>query len=104
MPLNDLQAYIDKERHLPEIPSAQEIKEQGVKLGEMQMQLLKKIEELTLYTLQQERTNQAQQQMIQEQTQVIEKLQAQAELMQTQARMIEELQARLATLERKQGQ
>ena len=51
------------------------------------MQLLKKIEELTLYTLEQERTNQAQQQMIREQTQ-----------------MIEELQARLATLERKQGQ
>lgn len=103
MPLTDLQTYIEKERHLPDIPSAQEIKEQGVKLGEMQMQLLKKVEELTLYTLQQEKTNQAQQRVIQEQTQMIEKLLAQAKLMQAQAKMIEELQARLATLEQERG-
>jgi hypothetical protein len=102
MPLNDLQAFIEKEKHLPDIPSAQEIKEQGVKLGEMQMQLLKKVEELTLYTLQQEKTTQAQQHMIQEQTQMIEKLQAQVKLMQAQTKMIEQLQARLATLEQEQ--
>jgi hypothetical protein len=103
LPLKDLQTYIEREKRLPEIPSAQEIKQHGVKLDEMQMQLLKKIEELTLYTLQQEKTNQAQQQMIQEQTRMIEKLQAQAKLMQAQAKMIEELQVRLATLEREQG-
>jgi hypothetical protein len=55
MPLDDLQAYIEKEKHLPDIPSAQDIKEQGVKLGEMQMQLLRKVEELTLYTIQQDK-------------------------------------------------
>lgn len=54
MPLPDLQSYIAKEKHLPEMPSAQEMKTQGVNLGQMQMQLLKKVEELTLYTLDQE--------------------------------------------------
>lgn len=52
-PLSDLQSYIAQEKHLPEIPSAQEMKTQGVNLGQMQMQLLKKVEELTLYTLDQ---------------------------------------------------
>jgi hypothetical protein len=54
MSLPDLQSYIAQEKHLPEMPSAQEMKTQGVNLGQMQMQLLKKIEELTLYTLDQE--------------------------------------------------
>ncbi|MBM4257552.1 MAG: hypothetical protein FJ147_16850 [Deltaproteobacteria bacterium] len=56
LPLNQLAAYIAREQHLPGIPSESEIKANGLKLGEMQMRLLKKIEELTLYTLQQEET------------------------------------------------
>jgi hypothetical protein len=53
-PLTELAAYVEKEKHLPEIPSAQDMKVQGVNLTEMQMQLLKKVEELTLYTIQQD--------------------------------------------------
>jgi hypothetical protein len=56
-PLKELATYVARERHLPEIPSAQEIKDRGVDLGEMQMLLLKKIEELTLYTLRQAETD-----------------------------------------------
>jgi len=52
-PLTELQTYIMAEKHLPDIPSAREIKEQGVNISELQMQLLKKIEELTLYSIQQ---------------------------------------------------
>jgi hypothetical protein len=59
-PLSELAAYIEKERHLPEIPSADTIKQQGLNLSQFQMQLLKKIEELTLYTLAQEKMNRAQ--------------------------------------------
>jgi hypothetical protein len=55
MPLQELAAYIEKEKHLPEILPAREMKEQGVNLGAMQMQLLKKVEELTLYTIQQDK-------------------------------------------------
>lgn len=54
--LCDLQEYIKVNQHLPEIPSAQEMKEQGVDMSTLQIQLLQKIEELTLYILQQERT------------------------------------------------
>lgn len=54
MPLSELRSYIAQEKHLPEIPSAQEMKTQGVNLVQMQMHLLKKVEELTLYTLDQE--------------------------------------------------
>jgi len=56
MPLPQLARYVEHEKHLPDIPSAQELKTQGVNISEMQMQLLKKIEELTLYTVQQEKT------------------------------------------------
>ena len=38
-------------KHLPEIPSATEIGENGIDLGDMNMRLLKKIEELTLYQI-----------------------------------------------------
>jgi hypothetical protein len=55
MPLPELAAYVEKEKHLPEIPPARAIKEQGIDLGAMQMQLLRKVEELTLYTIEQDK-------------------------------------------------
>ena len=53
--LEEVQNYIKKHGHLPNIPSAQEMAEEGIELGEMNMKLLEKIEELTLYTLVQEK-------------------------------------------------
>ncbi len=50
-PLDSIKTYIDKNKHLPEVPSAKEMEKNGVKLGEMNMLLLKKIEELTLYVI-----------------------------------------------------
>ncbi len=52
--LEEVQNYIKKNGHLPNIPSAQEMEENGIQLGEMNMKLLEKIEELVLYTLEQE--------------------------------------------------
>lgn len=52
--LNDLQRYINRYGHLPEMPSETEVKEEGYNMAEMQGLLLKKIEELTLYTIQQQ--------------------------------------------------
>ena len=52
MSLDDLDIYISNNKHLPGIISAKEIKEQGnVDLGEMNVKLLEKIEELTLYII-----------------------------------------------------
>lgn len=53
--LDSIKAYIDKNKHLPEVPSAKEFEKNGVNLGEMNMLLLKKIEELTLLMIQQEK-------------------------------------------------
>ncbi|MBI1767139.1 MAG: hypothetical protein HYR67_02050, partial [Bacteroidetes bacterium] len=52
--LESIKAYIDQNKHLPEVPSATEVEKNGVNLGEMNALLLKKIEELTLYILKQE--------------------------------------------------
>lgn len=53
--LTDLEAYLKKNNHLPQIPSAEAMKEDGISLKQMNLLLLKKIEELTLYTLQQQK-------------------------------------------------
>lgn len=51
--LKETKRYIAQNKHLPEIPSAKEIESNGgVELGDMNMRLLKKIEELTLYQIQ----------------------------------------------------
>jgi len=52
-PLNEVEAYVKENSHLPEIPSASELKETGYKLGEMDDLLLRKVEELTLYVIEQ---------------------------------------------------
>ena len=53
--LPELEQYIKQNGTLPEIPSEKEVKENGIDLGDMQSKLLLKIEELTLYILQQEK-------------------------------------------------
>ena len=53
--LNEVEKFIKKNNHLPEIPSAKEFKNNGLMLAEMDMNLLRKVEELTLYTIQQQK-------------------------------------------------
>jgi hypothetical protein len=53
--LKEVEDYVKVNSHLPEIPSAKEIEKNGLMLAEMNMALLKKIEELTLYTIEQEK-------------------------------------------------
>jgi hypothetical protein len=75
-PLEEVEVFISKYKHLPEIPSAEEVKKEGHKLGEMDVLLLKKVEELTLYLIEQEKQLKEQRQIIQEQNEAISKLQA----------------------------
>jgi len=49
--LSETEDHIKEKGHLPGIPSAEEVKTNGVDLGEMNAKLLKKIEELTLYLI-----------------------------------------------------
>lgn len=53
--LDDVEEYINKNKHLPEVPSAKEITENGIDIAQMDANLLKKIEELTLYVIQQQK-------------------------------------------------
>lgn len=52
--LQDVYSYIQEHGHLPEIQSAADMQQNGVNMSEFQIQLLQKIEELTLYIIQQE--------------------------------------------------
>lgn len=56
MALSELEAYLTENKHLPGIPSAGEINQNGISLGEMDAMMLKKIEELTLYIIEQNKT------------------------------------------------
>ncbi|MDF2933066.1 MAG: hypothetical protein K0R36_2397 [Chryseobacterium sp.] len=51
--LEDVEKHIKEKKHLPEIASAKQMKKEGVNVGEFQIKLLQKIEELTLYTIEQ---------------------------------------------------
>lgn len=53
--LKELEMYLEKHKHLPEIAPAAEMEKEGVHLTAFSIQLLQKIEELTLYTIDQEK-------------------------------------------------
>lgn len=53
--LSDVESYITANQHLPEVPSACDVTENGIDVGEMNKKLLQKVEELTLYVIQQQK-------------------------------------------------
>lgn len=59
MPLNDVKKFINTNKHLPGMPSEEQITNAGLDVGNTQALLLKKIEELTLYVIQLKEENQA---------------------------------------------
>jgi len=65
LPLSELETFLIQNKHLPSVPSEQEIKAEGIDLGEMQVKMMEKIEELTLYLIQQNKTLAQQQEEIQ---------------------------------------
>lgn len=57
-PLSEVDNYIKVHNYLPNVPSAKEVEEKGISLGEMQKIHMEKIEELTLYVIElEERLN-----------------------------------------------
>lgn len=53
--LEEVEVFVKENKHLPEIASAKEMEENGLNINEFQIQLLQKIEELTLYSIQQKK-------------------------------------------------
>ena len=77
MPLKDVEKFINSNKHLPGIKSAKELMEDGLDVAQMQAKHMEKIEELTLYVIEQEKK-------INEQNQVIEKYNSELELLKRQ--------------------
>jgi hypothetical protein len=67
--LSDVARYIQANGHLPDMPSAASVKRNGINLGASQAGMLKKIEELTLYMIGQDKKMQEQDQQLEEQEQ-----------------------------------
>jgi hypothetical protein len=59
MNLNEVENYIKLNKHLPGVPCAGEINSEGLKVGEMNEVIVKKLEEVTLYLIEQEKQIQA---------------------------------------------
>ena len=72
--LEDVDAYIQNNGHLQNIPSASEVKEKGMSLVDMQVKLLQKVEELTLYAIKQQKFVLEQQRIVSDQQKRIEQL------------------------------
>ena len=64
MSLEEISAFVKQHKHLPEVPSAKEVAQNGLELGEMNKILLKKIEELTIMLIDQNKKNQEQDELI----------------------------------------
>ncbi|MDC8101653.1 hypothetical protein [Chryseobacterium rhizosphaerae] len=64
--LEEVEKHISEKGHLPNIPSAKEVEKEGINLGEMDAKLLEKIEELTLYSIEQNKQIQELKQQVQQ--------------------------------------
>ncbi|WP_108868886.1 hypothetical protein [Aquimarina aquimarini] len=90
--LQEVETHIKEKGHLKDIPSAEEVKKDGFFLGQMDARLLQKIEELTLYTIQQDKK-------LKSQDSKIEKLEKKNEELSLLNKKFIELQSRLEKIE-----
>jgi hypothetical protein len=95
--LEDLATYIDKYHHLPEIVSAAKVGKDGFDLGANQAAILKKVEELTLYLIDENKQLRSQNSQLEGQSKKVEELEKQVAeqnaQFQQQQRQIDELKA-----------
>jgi len=82
--LDEVEKHIAEKGHLPNIPSATEVEENGINLGEMDAKLLEKIEELTLYSIDQNK-------QLQKQADEIRELKKQSEELRELKKQVQEL-------------
>lgn len=87
-PLSEVERFIHQNKHLPDVPSAKEVARDGLDLGENQVVLLKKIEELTLYIIEQEKANEQLTKKLEEQGQSQQQLINQLTLLQRQVQQL----------------
>jgi hypothetical protein len=71
--IHEVENFISMNMHLPDIPSEEEMIKNGIGMKEMQLKLLQKIEELTLYTIEQNKRIEDQNKRIQELEKILQK-------------------------------
>jgi len=96
-PLEQVEKHIAEKGHLENIPSEEEVLRNGISLGKMNTRLLQKIEELTLYTIDQHKQNKRQ-------FDEIGKLKDQIDSLRNQNEALNSILGRLSVLEQKQKQ
>ncbi|RWW92093.1 FtsB/FtsL family cell division protein [Flavobacterium cerinum] len=74
--LNEVEQFIAKNGHLPNVPSAKQVKEDGIELGQMANIQQEKIEELTLYAIEQNKQIETQKSQLEQQQKEIDELKA----------------------------
>lgn len=77
MPLNEVKSFIATNKHLPNVPSASEMQEQGINVAETNVLLMEKVEELTLYLIDLQEQLKKQQELLQKQQAIIDAIQQQ---------------------------
>ncbi len=90
MPLNELQQFIQKNNHLPNVPSAGEMTQNGLNLAKTSILFMEKIEELTLYLLQINEQVKTQEQLLDEQQELLKQQQETIRLQQELIRKLEQ--------------
>ena len=95
--LESIEKFVKINKHLPEIASEKEMKENGLLLAEMNIKLLQKIEELTLYTIQQQKEIEN----FKKQKPKVLKLEKEIKSLKSMNSKLFELQKRLVKLEKK---
>lgn len=79
--LEEVETFIKENQHLPNVPSAKEVSENGLELGEIATIQQEKIEELTLYLIEQNKTNKEQAQQLEKQQSEIDELKEQVKFL-----------------------
>jgi hypothetical protein len=92
--LAEIKTYTDKNHHLPGVPAAAELEKNGIDLGEMNMTLLKKVEELTLYLIEKDK-------QLQEQQKINKDFKQQLIAIKSQQKLIDEMKINLDKLNHK---
>ncbi|MBB6499792.1 hypothetical protein [Pedobacter cryoconitis] len=77
LPIAEVKSYIDQNQHLPGMPSAQDVGQNGLNLGEMNRLLVQKVEELTLYLIAKDKEVREQQEALSRQEDRLGKLEEQ---------------------------
>ncbi|MEN5309462.1 hypothetical protein ABE425_18310 [Chryseobacterium cucumeris] len=89
--LEEVEKHIKEKKHLPEIASAKVMEKEGVNVGEFQIKLLQKIEELTLYSIEQNK-------QIKQQSEQLKHLKDENEALKVQSAKIEKLEQQVQQL------